>query len=161
MKNITKMVAALLAVSSFPASGVAFAQQQSPVTLDGNVMAVETSVDEAGNTVRRLVEPNVIVPGDRLVFGTDYSNNGAEAVENFVITNAVPSAVRLAGDADPELTVSVDGGQSWGALSALSVATETGATRPARHDDVTHIRWTLASVAPGETGRVEYPAIIR
>ena len=98
---------------------------------------------------------------DRLIFGTDYANNGDEAVENFVITNAVPSAVRVAGDADPDLTVSVDGGQSWGSLSALSVASEDGSSRPARYDDVTHIRWTLASVAPGEAGRVEYPAIIR
>ncbi len=161
MKNITKMVAALMTFAALQGVGAASAQAQSPVTLDGNVMAVETSVDDAGNTVTRLVEPGVIVPGDRLVFGTDYANNGAETVENFVITNAVPSAVRLAGDADAELSVSVDGGQTWGALSALTVTGDDGSQRAARHDDVTHIRWTLASVAPGEKGRVEYPAIIR
>ena len=161
MKNITKMVAALMTFAALQGVGAASAQAQSPVTLDGNVMAVETSVDDAGNTVTRLVEPGVIVPGDRLVFGTDYANNGAETVENFVITNAVPSAVRLAGDADADLTVSVDGGQTWGALSALTVTGDDGSQRAARHDDVTHIRWTLASVAPGEKGRVEYPAIIR
>ena len=161
MKNITKMVAALMAFAALQGVGAASAKAQSPVTLDGNVMAVETSVDDAGNTVTRLVEPGVIVPGDRLVFGTDYANNGAETVENFVITNAVPSAVRLAGDADADLTVSVDGGQTWGALSALTVTGDDGSQRAARHDDVTHIRWTLASVAPGDKGRVEYPAIIR
>ena len=27
--------------------------------------------------------------------------------------------------------------------------------------DVTQVRWTLASIAPGGSGRLEYPAIIR
>ncbi|EAQ29868.1 hypothetical protein NAP1_03810 [Erythrobacter sp. NAP1] len=161
MKNITKMVAALLAFAAVPAAGSAVAQSQSPITLSGDVKAVETSVDAAGNTVTRLVEPDVIVPGDRLVFTTDYANNGAEAVDNFVVTNAVPDAVRLAGDADPALTVSVDGGETWGALSSLTVAGEDGTMRAAAHADVTHVRWTLESVAPGDNGRVEYPAIIR
>ena len=49
------------------------------------------------------------------MFRTDYANNGNEEVTGFVVTNALPEAVRLAPDADPALTVSVDGGQSWGA----------------------------------------------
>ncbi|AWW74469.1 hypothetical protein CD351_08530 [Erythrobacter sp. KY5] len=161
MKNITKRVAFLLAFATVPLAAPVFAQGQSPVTLNGDVKAVETSMDAAGNPVTRLVEPDVIVPGDRLIFTTEYANTGDEAVENFVVTNAVPAAVRLAGDADPALTVSVDGGGTWGALSELTVSGENGATRAAGHADVTHVRWTLSSVAPGENGRVEYPAIIR
>ena len=136
-------------------------QAQSPVTLSGDVMAVETSVDDAGNEVTRLVEPSVIVPGDRLIFGTDYANSGAEPAENFVVTNPLPAAVRLAGDADPELVVSVDGGVTYGTLASLSVTGEDGTERAATHSDVTHVRWTLARIAPGESGRLEYPAIIR
>ena len=101
------------------------------------------------------------MPGDRLVFGTDYANNGTEAVRNFNVTNPLPAAVRLAPDADPALTVSVDGGKSWGKLSELQVTATDGTTRAATHEDVTHVRWVLASIAPGETGRLTYPAIIR
>lgn len=159
MNTFKNIIAAMLVLSSaaVPASALA----QSPVSLSGDVMAVETTVDDAGNETTQLVEPSVIVPGDRLIFGTDYANDGAEAVENFVVTNPLPSAVRLAPDADADLTVSVDGGANWGVLSALTVAAEDGSTRAAVHADVTHVRWTLASIAPGESGRLEYPAIIR
>ncbi len=164
MNTFKKMVAALLVVSSSAIPLTAHAQSGSPVALSGDVMAVETSVDDAGNTSTQLVEPGVIVPGDRLVFGTDYANSGDEPVENFVVTNPLPSAVRLAPDADPELTVSIDGGETWGTISSLSavtIADEDGAMRPVTNADVTHVRWTLASIAPGESGRLEYPAIIR
>ncbi|MDJ0643202.1 MAG: hypothetical protein QNJ15_10315 [Erythrobacter sp.] len=145
-------------------TGPATAQEsaaQNPVTLAGDVMAVKTVTDETGTERTELVEPTKIVPGDRLIFGTDYSNNGTEEVTDFVVTNPLPSAVRLAPDADPDLVVSVDGAQSWGTLAQLKVTDETGATRTATHADVTHVRWTLPSIAPGESGRLEYPAIIR
>ena len=114
-----------------------------------------------GKEVTELVEPNTIVPGDRLIFGTDYNNGSDEAVDNFVVTNPLPPAVRLAPDADTTLIVSVDGGKTFGTLSQLSVLAEDGGSRPADQADVTHVRWTLPSVAPGESGRLEYPAIIR
>ncbi|MBX7483007.1 hypothetical protein [Qipengyuania qiaonensis] len=135
--------------------------QDQPISLSGDVKHEKTTVDAAGEAKTELVEPNTIVPGDRLIFGTDYTNSSDEQVENFVVTNPLPEAVRLAPDADAALTVSVDGGQTFGALSQLSVRAEDGSTRPAEHADVTHVRWTLASVAPGESGRLEYPAIIR
>ena len=161
MNTFVKVVAPLLFVVGASLPATAAVQAQSPVTLSGDVMAVEVSTDEAGNEVTTLVEPSVIVPGDRLIFGTDYANNGSEPAENFVVTNPLPSAVRLAPDADPALVVSVDGGQSWGTLAELSVTDEAGTSRSASHGDVTHIRWTLEVIAPGESGRVEYPAIIR
>ncbi len=158
MNILTKMVATLFAMAAtLPSAALA----QSPIALSGDVKEVETVVDASGNETTRLVEPTSIVPGDRLIFGTDYANNGDEAVENFVVTNALPSAVRLASDANPDLTVSVDNGDSWGVLASLTIVEVGGTTRAAVHADVTHVRWTLATIAPGETGRVEYPAIIR
>ena len=161
--NMLKKMAAALLVLSLPAVPVAAqeAPAQNPVTLSGDVKAVKTVTDAAGAESTELVEPTKIIPGDRLIFGTDYANNGAEAVTDFVVTNPLPSAVRLASDADPSLTVSVDGAQSWGTLAELSITDENGATRAATHADVTHVRWTLPSIAPGESGRLEYPAIIR
>lgn len=132
-----------------------------PITLEGEVHAVVETVDDNGETQVELVAPGTIVPGDRLVFGTNYANSGDEPVENFTMTNPLPGPVRLAPDADADLVVSVDGGTTWGLLSELTVAMEDGASRAANHSDVTHIRWTLAVVNPGESGRLEYPAIIR
>lgn len=171
MKTIAK---AMVSLAVFAAASTPLAAQDgaavrdepapapaSPVTLSGDVMAVKTVTGPDGAERTELVEPGVIVPGDRLVFGTDYANTGAEAVTDFVVTNPVPAAVRLAPDADPALVVSVDGGASWGTLAELEVEAEDGTMRPATHGDVTHVRWTLERIAPGETGRLEYPAIIR
>ena len=135
--------------------------QDQAISLSGSVMHETVSLDASGKEVTELVEPNTIIPGDRLIFGTDYNNCSDEAVDNFVVTNPLPPAVRLAPDADTTLIVSVDGGKSFGTLSQLSVMAEDSGSRPADQADVTHVRWTLPSVAPGESGRLEYPAIIR
>lgn len=161
MKTFGKMLTALLVFASASIAPAALAQGASPVSLSGDVKAVQTSLDASGREIIELVEPGTIVPGDRLVFGTDYANTGNEPVNNFVVTNPLPSAVRLAGDADAALVVSVDGGKTWGQLASLTVANADGSTRSATHEDVTHVRWTLETIAPGESGRLEYPAIIR
>ncbi len=158
MTNIMKSMIAAMALFGLALPAAA---QEQPMSLVGDVMLEKVETSDTGESKTTLVKPGVIVPGDRLIFGTDYANSGSEAVENFVVTNPLPTPVRLASDADPELTVSVDGGESWGTLSALTVTSEAGETRAATHEDVTHVRWTLAVVKPGEKGRVEYPAIIR
>ncbi|WP_211276765.1 hypothetical protein [Erythrobacter tepidarius] len=162
MKSITSMMLALAA--AFALAGAAqplAAQTANPIALNGDVKAVKVITDPDGKERTELVDPTTIVPGDRLVFGTDYTNKGSEAVTNFIVTNPLPAAVRLAPDADPALEVSVDGGKTFGALAALAVTADDGTTRPATHADVTHVRWVLASIEPGGSGRLTYPAIIR
>ncbi len=161
MKSLKKAIATLLIFGAAAMPVTALAQDQSPVTLKGDVMAIETSVDENGNEITKLVEPALIVPGDRLMLAVEYSNGGSEPADNFVITNVVPAAVRFASDAPADLIVSVDGGTKWGTLDSLTIAEADGTERAAKPDDVTHVRWTLASIAPGDAGRVEYPAVIR
>jgi hypothetical protein len=158
--RIIPMLFALAAAAVLPLAPLA-AQAPSPVSLSGDVKAVKVTTDADGKERTELVAPSTIVPGDRLIFLTDYANNGTEAVSSFTVTNPLPAAVRLAPDADPALSVSVDGGKTWGVLAALTVASPDGSTRPASHADVTHVRWVIASIAPAATGQVSYPAIIR
>jgi uncharacterized repeat protein (TIGR01451 family) len=164
MKPISKLMFTLAAAAALSLPAMPLAAQPaapSPIVLKGDVKAVKFVTDKDGKQQTQLVEPDTIVPGDRLVFGTDYANNGAAPVNNFIVTNPLPSAVRLAPDADPTLEVSVDAGKTWGPLAKLTVTTADGTTRPATHEDVTHVRWVLASIAPGASGRLTYPAIIR
>jgi uncharacterized repeat protein (TIGR01451 family) len=160
MKSLTKLMLAVAATLALPAVPLG-AQNTSQVALTGDVKAVKVVTDADGKERTELVDPTTIVPGDRLVFGTDYANKGADAVTNFTVTNPLPAAVRLSPDADPGLELSVDGGKTWGVLGALAIANSDGTTRPATHADVTHVRWVLASIAPGASGRLTYPAIIR
>ena len=160
MKTVAKFAISFAAMTLAPLPAMA-QQSANPVTLSGDVKAVKIVTQADGTERTELVEPGTIVPGDRLVFGTYYANGGSEAVTNFNVTNPLPAAVRLAPDADPALTVSVDGGKTWGRLDALEVTAADGTARAATHADVTHVRWVLASIAPGEKGRLTYPAIIR
>ena len=154
-KSVASIMAAMLMV------GPAFAAAQSnPVTLKGDVK-LEKSVTENGVTSIQLLEPKVVVPGDHLLFTTRYHNDGALAVTNFVVTNPLPSAVVLAPEAAAGTEVSVDGGKTWGLLAALKVSDGKGGVRAAGAGDVTHVRWTIAQIAPGAAGQVEYHAIVR
>jgi hypothetical protein len=162
MKLLTKLtIAAAVGAMLLPSLPVAAQAAASPISLVGDVKAEKVVTAPDGTERKELVDPTTIIPGDRLIFGTDYAHNGGDAVANFTVTNPLPAAVRLAPDADPALDVSVDGGKTWGKLAALTVSTSDGAARPATHADVTHVRWVLASVTPGEKGRLTYPAIIR
>lgn len=150
-------VSALLSAAVAPA---AYAAAPQPIELKGDVK-VDKLVGEKGKERHVLVAPDVVVPGDKLVFATTYRNVGAAAVSNFVVTNPIPAGIALADTGAAELDVSVDGGKSWGKLAALRVAAADGTKRAAQADDVTHIRWSLPQVAPGDTGTVAYHAVVR
>ncbi len=154
-------LAPLSAQDAAPANARGEAASEPKVTLTSDVMAIITTSDEAGKQTTTLAKPDEFTPGTKLSFGMNYSNSGTEAATNVTGTNPLNTAVRLAPDADPALLVSVDGGKTFGTLDTLSVATQNEATRPATHDDVTHVRWTIASIAPGESGRIGFPVIIR
>jgi len=157
-----KLIIALTAAGlTLPAMPLFAQTSDQPITLTGDVKAVKVIVGADGSERVELTEPSAIIPGDRLIFGTDYANSGSDPVGNFNVTNPLPAAVRLAPDADPALDVSVDGGKSWGNLAALTIANADGSIRPAAHSDVTHVRWVLETIAPGAHGRLIYPAIIR
>jgi hypothetical protein len=158
MKSIKLLFVCAAALLATP-----LAAQGAPqaVTVNGDIKAEKTVTGADGKVAVELVEPQSFLPGDRLLFGQNYANTSAEVVTNFTITNPLPEAVRLAPDADPALEVSVDGGKSWGLLKALSVTASDGTSRPATHADVTHVRWVLATIAPGTSGRVAFPVIIR
>jgi len=155
-KIILTAATALLATIAAPVS----AQATQPIELKGDVQ-LDKVVVENGREKHVMVEPKVVVPGDKLVFATAYRNTGATAVSNFVVTNPIPAGVALAQGDAPMADVSVDGGKTWGKLANLTVTGKDGVKRAAQSSDVTHIRWTLAIVAPGASGTLTYRAVVR
>ncbi len=132
-----------------------------PIVLTSDPVKVDKIVVENGKEKHVLAEADVVVPGDHLVFSTQYRNAGAQPVTNFVITNPIPAAVTVAPESAATLNVSVDGGKTWGRLATLTVSDGKGGKRAAQAGDVTHLRWTLPLVAPGASGKVGYNAIVR
>lgn len=162
------MVALALGLSTAPLAAQTTAQptaQAAPQTgqaveLSGEVQ-VERVIREGGKERRVLEQPDTVLPGDKLVFTTRYNNVGGDVVKDFVVTNPLPQAIRLAAEDAGVLELSVDGARSWGKLAALTVADGKGGKRPAVIDDVTHIRWTIAQLAPGAKGAVTYRGTVR
>lgn len=153
------LIAAFSGLLATSAAWPALAQPSQPVELKGDVK-VDKLVVENGREKHVMVAPNVVVPGDKLLFATDFRNNGSIAVKDFVVTNPIPEGVMLAPQGAEQLEVSVDGGKSWGKLAQLKVS-DTAGPRAAQSSDVTHIRWILPVLAPGAKGTLSYNAIVR
>lgn len=160
MKKLSRIFG-LLSVAAAMVATPAIAQTEQAVALSGDVKVVKNITDDSGAAKIEYTDTSVVVPGDRLIFRTNYVNKSAEPVENFVVTNPLPSAVILASDSPADLQVSIDGGENFGVLGALTVTKEDGSTRAATASDATHLRWVLDVIQPGEAGQITFYAIVR
>ncbi|QLC21711.1 DUF11 domain-containing protein [Parasphingopyxis sp. CP4] len=132
------------------------------VALESTVFVERSEEQPDGNVTVTLEEPTRVVPGDALVFVLTYENTGADAAENFVVTNPMPEAVVFVEAIDAGAVYSVDGGNNFGALTELRVASDGGVERDAQPVDVTHIRWTLTEpIAAGASGQLRFRGVVR
>ena len=150
----------LIALLAFAAPAAALAADEVRLTSE---VFVEHNVTQSDGSVRTVREaPNVVTPGDTLIFILSYRNEGAEAATGFVVTNPMPESVSYADSASPGEIVSVDGGNSWGELASLRVRNSDGTMRPAAVADVTHVRWRFATpIAAGEGGNLSFQGVVR
>lgn len=107
--------------------------------------------------------PRSIERGDTLLFVVSYRNRSDEPATDVIVVNPVPATVSYAGsDDENEEMVSVDGGRSWGRLASLTVRSSDGVVRPARPEDVTHVRWAFArAIDAGEAGELKFRGIVK
>lgn len=183
--------AAALAAAALSGSVIAFsnsAQAQtagrSGVTLssEAKVERVITAADGSERVEMRSPKDVIVTPGDRIVFTLSYENKGAEPATGFRATNPMPGAIQFISAAEDWAMVSVDGGKTFGKLASMQLTErietdavydeETGAkisdavsrdeTRPARAQDVTHVRWIFSdAIAPGAKGSVSYRGVVK
>ena len=132
------------------------------VALQSAVYVEKMVTDAKGRSKAILQEPNIVVPGDRLIFVVSYQNTGAAPASNFVVTNPLPSAVSYQGTSDPMAQVSINGGHDWDRLNQLKVKESDGNWRAARPEDVTHIRWAMKQAVPvGGIGKLSFRGVVR
>lgn len=132
-----------------------------PVSLESEIF-VERSVQREDKTEVVRQAPQLVTPGEKLVFVLKYSNMGASAAADFKITNPIPSSVAYATAETGGADVSVDGGKIWGSLASLTVRDASGEIRNATPADVTHVRWVFRKPIPaGTKGEVIFRGIVR
>ncbi len=129
------------------------------------VVKVEKEVlttDEDGNARVALVEPELVLPSEEVLYTIRYRNTSDEQTDNVVITNPIPEHMvytteSAAGDGTRVL-FSADGNE-FASPRQLIVRLPDGGQRPARASDYTHIRWVLQTpLDPGDAGEVSYRA---
>ena len=152
-----KIITALVVATATPVLALA---APATVSLDSTIK-LDKVTTENGQARHELVAPQKVVPGNHLLFMTSYRNTGDKPVDNFVVTNPVPSAVALESAGADNFQVSVDGGKTWGKLAQLSVSPVGGSVRAAQAGDVTHVRWVIPMIAPGASGTLQYHAVVR
>lgn len=116
------------------------------------MLASDVFVERVDSATRVLEPAQRLRPGDRVV--TIVSWKRAQPGRHFTVTNPLPRTLYFQGTADGDEEVSVDGGRTWGRLGSLRIA-----ERLATPEDVTHVRWRIATPAP--QGRIAYSAIVR
>jgi uncharacterized repeat protein (TIGR01451 family) len=123
----------------------------------------EQSVTGADGQPRvTLVPATKVVPGDLVVWQTTARNSCPSAAANVVINQAVPEHMTLvpasAGGNASRIVYSLDG-RSFLPLAELTVREADGTTRPARAEEVRHVRWLLeGSIAANQSLSVRYSA---
>lgn len=158
MKTISITIAVVLALL-FSGAAVFAA---TPLQLVSDVFVERQIVKADGSKTVILEKPNLVTPGDNLVFVVRYKNVGGATASNFVVTNPLPLAVAFDGTSDGLEIVSIDGGKSWGVLSALRWKKADGTARPALRSDVTHIKWNLNQpLTAGAEGKLIFRGIVR
>ncbi len=146
---------------SLAAAGVS-AQAATPLQLSSDVFVEREIVRADGSRTVVLEKPNLVLPGDNLVFVVKYRNVGSATASNFVVTNPLPAAVAFNGTSDGLEVVSIDGGRSWGVLSVLRVKQANDTVRAAERRDVTHIKWNLNQpLTAGAEGKLIFRGIVK
>lgn len=105
------------------------------------------------------------VPGQEIIYVITYRNPGTVPAADVRVDNAVPKGLVYrpgsAEGAGTRIELSVDGGKHFGELGSARVVQPGGASRPARGEDVTNIRWlVLQPVEPGAEGSVSYRVLL-
>ena len=150
----------LLTLLALLLPGAALAQSQ--VALTSTVLVERTTTGPNGAARTSLEAPGIVTPGDRLVFILSYRNNAGSPATDFVVTNPMPESVSYVASESADAILSVDGGRTWGALSALSVRNADGTSRPATPADVTHVRWRIAQAIPaGGSGELRFRGVVK
>ena len=152
----------LVLVAALTLPFVAGAQERGHLNVRTVVQKEEVTVTDKGETERRLVPAETVVPGDDVVYTITFTNVSEETAENIVITNPIAEALTYVdGSAFGPGTViefSVDGGRHFAPADELVVSTSDG-DRPALASDFTHVRWTMQTdLQAGAQGMARFRA---
>lgn len=153
--------AALLACAL---TSTAFAQAPKDCVKLENIAQTEKEVVDAKGVKSKVLEPvGKVIPGTEVVYSIRASNVCQVNSDNVAINNPVPQHMvyvpNSANGAGSDITFSLDG-KTFVPIAQLKVQ-ENGALRPARADEIRHIRWEFkSSLKPGASAVAQFRAVL-
>ena len=152
---------ALAILASHSMAGAAHAQAASPIRITNSAYQEVVVKADDGSVSKKLVPAARVVPGDDVVYELSYANHGDASASNVRLDNPVPKELVFVDAPIPPAVVSVDDGKHFAALDELTIPLADGTSRPAQPADITNLRWIVATLAPGASGKVVYRARVR
>lgn len=154
--HLRKLGSALCLIAGLAAFGSGFAQDQGDIQIETAAYKEVEVKAEDGTASTKLLPVDRVVPGDVVVYEIRYANSGEKPATDVAVNNPVPAEVAFVEAVDPPTVVSVDKGKHFAALADLRVQAADGSSRPAQPSDVTNLRWTIATLSPGGSGKIVY-----
>lgn len=138
------------------APSLAFAQ----VELSTDMFKVVEVQKDNGTSKIEWINPENIVPGNKVGYRITVNNKGSEPAADIVLNNPVPENTTYVADSargsNSKIEFSVDGGKQYAKPAQLFI-TKDGKKLPATAKDYTHVRWTLLSpLKAGDKSSVQY-----
>ena len=142
----------------------AFAQgAQGCIELKSTAQVQKEVVDAKGNKTMQMVPADKVVPGTEVTYLLTANNICKKPAENVTFDNPVPTHMSYiansATGAGSDISFSLDG-KAFAKPAGLTV-NETGATRAARADEYTQIRWAFSQpLQPGASANASFRAVL-
>ena len=132
---------------------------QSDVILTSAVFVEHLGHTGDGRIERQIKPATHVTSGDTVVLMVEW--HARPDGKGFYVTSPIPGTLAYSGSSRDGEQVSLDHGQHWGTLGALTVRDRYG-TRLASMEDVTEVRWPVsAREAALGSGRITYSATVR
>lgn len=153
-------------LSTIAISAMAFAVPAAALTATQIVEKEVVIQNQDGSTQTQRLPAESVIPGERIVYTLRYLNDGAEPATDLVMTMPVPKEVTFidgsAERAGAKTVYSVDGGETFAPRESLQVRGFDGATRPAKAEDITHVKWTVTGpVQSAEAGELVFKGVLK
>lgn len=157
MKNFVSVIFIMFAT-------LAMAQTQGHLEVRTIVQKEEVIINDAGESEKRLVPAEIVVPGESVFYTITFTNVSAEPADNVVITNPIAEDLMyIDGSAfgpGMDILFSIDGGETFAAANDLTVV-EDGEVRDADAGDFTHVRWVMQNdLEVGAQGTARFAAVL-
>ena len=163
MSKKALVIAAAITVMLVPAMARAAANIAVSITAEK-----EVTVTENGKKVVKAVPAKQFAPGDTIIYTVNYMNTGNEAATNAVIDDPVPQGTsyvtNTATGEGADITFSIDKGKNYKKPTLLFYEVTVNGKKEkktASPDLYTNIRWTVATVPAGASGKVGFKVKVK